>query len=91
MEQDGQIETAAFVAYIATEKSYHKRIRALNDICMEESEQKRLQNICCYKRHSLDCVFHGNAAENQFLADGGNQDGINSKHQGNISKSDAFH
>lgn len=53
MEQDGQVNAAPFHAHIPAEQPYHKGIRSLHHIPVEQAKQKCLENICKEKWHGL--------------------------------------
>ncbi len=90
MEQDGQVNAAALQAHIAAEQSHHKGIYALHHIAVENAEESCLENICGCKGHGFHGIFQSDAPENQFFADGGNQDRVQCQEQRHISKTDTF-
>ena len=91
MEQNGEVEAAAFVADIAAEQPRYKGINPLYHVPMESPEQDRLEYVGHEKGHGPGSVFQSNPPENQFFADGRYQHGINRKERRHIPKPNAFH
>lgn len=76
MEQNGQIDTAAFITYVTAEQSNYKSVGALNHISVKCTEENCLEYICGKKGHGVSGVFQSDAPKDQLFTDGGYQDGI---------------
>ena len=51
---------------------------------MEDAKKQRLQQIGCPERQTFFCLMHGDAAEDQLLAERGEDDGADDNQNGDL-------